>query len=345
MIQNPPSIRKSTYYPNMDLVRYLLALAVIVAHTNAIAGFHIPFPITSFEAVGGFFALSGFLMYPNYVRHNNCLKYLRQRAQRILPPYIFIVVAAAIFLVFISTLSPSQYFSSSGFWVYLGANLSFLNWLHPGLPGVFEGAGYSTSAVNASLWTMKIEWCLYFSVPLFIFLLTRIKRLSKAALALIVIALSIGYRIIFMKLYQESGREIFYILSRQVFGQLSYFYCGMLVYFAKDFFTRHLTWMVVAGIALVWISRTLIIGNIILNPFGITLAVLGISLLPYDIPFLHHRNNVSYEMYLFHFPIIQLSIFFGINQHSAWLEYLYVLAATIALSVIVHIGIERIRKS
>ena len=328
----------------MDLVRYILALAVIVAHTNELTGNHIPFFITSFEAVGGFFALSGFLMYPNYLRHNNFWKYLRQRGRRIIPPYIFIVLLSAIFLVVASTLPAGRYFTSSGFWEYLGANLSFLNWLHPDLPGVFRGSRYVAAAVNGSLWTMKIEWCLYFSVPLFILLLRYLKRISNLTLTAVVILFSIGYRVLFTYIYQKTGVELYNILSRQLMGQFSYFYFGMLVYFIKDFFTRNILWMTLGGIALLLLSRLSVFCSIILNPAAITMLVMAISLMPYTLPALHHRNNVSYEMYLFHFPIIQFGIFLGIAQNNVWIEYLYVLSATILLSIAVHTGMEKMLK-
>lgn len=43
---------------SMGLVRYYLALAVVVAHFNAIFGTELYFPTSSYNAVGGFFALS-----------------------------------------------------------------------------------------------------------------------------------------------------------------------------------------------------------------------------------------------------------------------------------------------
>ncbi|MBD5348450.1 MAG: acyltransferase [Bacteroides sp.] len=335
---------KSTYYHNMDIVRYLLSLAVIVDHTNIVAGYDMPFFISSFEAVGGFFALSGFLMYPNYLRHDNCMGYLGQRARRILPPYIFIVVGAALFLVIASTLTPTEYFTSKGFYAYLAANLSFLNWLHPDLPGVFQGVEFNISAVNASLWTMKIEWCLYFSVPIFIFFLSRIKRLSTISLSVIIIIISILYRLYFSNLYIQTEKEIYHILSRQIFGQLSYFYFGMLIYFLKDIFSRNLLLMGIIGIALVYLSRILDYGSIILNPLGISMTVMAISMIPYSIPLLSSKNNISYEMYLFHFPIIQFGIFLGVHTYNIWIEYLYVLSVTIVLSLLAHFSLEKLIK-
>lgn len=328
----------------MDIVRYFLALAVIIAHTNELAGFDVRFPISSFEAVGGFFALSGFLMYPNYRRHNNFRKYTAQRARRILPPYFFIVIATALLLGFASVLSLPSYYSSGGFWSYLAANLSFLNWLSPSLPGVFSGPEYILPAVNGSLWTMKVEWCLYFSVPIFVFILSRFKRLKHYWLACLTIALSIGYVILFYKLYEITGKTIFSILGRQIFGQLSYFYCGMLIYFNRDFFRKNIYLMFAFGLGLGYLSTFGDYFGMILNPVAISITVLAFSLFPYDLKFLRHKNNVSYEMYLFHFPIVQLSIYWGVNRSGSAVEFTYVLASTLLLSIIVHWVIEKLRR-
>ncbi len=281
-------------------------------------------------------------MYPNYMRHGDPLKYTRQRARRILPPYMFIVIACALGFSLISNLPISNYFRSEGLMAYLGANISFLNWLHPDLPGVFQGDSYVTQAVNGSLWTMKVEWCLYFSVPLFIWVSSSIKQIPRRWMALIVILISIIYRGIFTYLYTSTGNEIYDILRRQIFGQLSFFYTGMLIYFVKDFFIRNIWTILVAGIALkLLLPLTSVTLQIIVEPFAISAIVMALSLLPYDIKWLRHRNNISYEMYLFHFPIIQLGLWLGICSYGIGPLLAYVFIATSVLSLVVHICIER----
>lgn len=330
----------------MDIVRYLLALAVIIAHVNTLAGFDVPFPISSFEGVGGFFALSGFLMYPNYTRHGNFMTYTRQRAQRILPPYFFIIVLSAVTLCVFSTLSVRDYFCSKGLYEYLGANITFLNWLHPGLPGVFEGDGYVNSAVNGSLWTMKVEWCLYFSVPIFVWLLGRIPRVRPQWLAFAIIMLSIAYRYGFNLVYVATGKEIFNILSRQIFGQLAFFYCGMLIWIFRDYFIRYIVWILPLGAVLVFMRdligewSTLAVYTI--DPIAISIFVLSISLFPKDIKILRHKRNISYEMYLFHYPIIQVGVWLGVGALGVWTEFGYVLISTVILSLASNLFVGKI---
>ncbi len=325
----------------MDIMRYLLATVVVIAHINYLTGFNIPFPISSFEGVGGFFAISGFLMYPNYVRHNNLLKYTLQRAKRILPPYFLIVIVSALGLSAISSLGINKYYLSKGLFEYLCANLSFLNWIHPDLPGVFVGPEYITSAVNGSLWTMKVEWCLYFSVPIFVLLLNHLGQAKRSLLALCIIIISIAYRFILSEIYYSTGNEIFNILRRQIFGQLSFFYAGMLIYFIKDYFVKHLYLFLILGIALRILMSISSTCSIIIEPFAISVIVLSLSLLPYDFKLLRHRNNISYEMYLFHFPIIQLAIYIGTTELGVWTTMAFVLGTTVILSLCANIAINR----
>ena len=322
-----------SYYPNLDFIRYLLSIAVIIAHINILAGYDFYFPVTSFEAVGGFFALSGFLMYPNYMRHNNVLRYTRQRARRILPPYFLIVILCAFSFVTISSCSASGYFLSREWWKYLISNLTFLNWLQPSLPGVFEGSEYFEPAVNGSLWTMKVEWCLYFSVPLFVWLLCRLP-FSKKNLCICIILLSIAYRIGFTYLYDLTDKKIYEILARQIFGQLAYFYCGMYIYFCKESIARHYLIVLAAGIILYAISSINWISQCLFNPMAIAAIIMSTGFLPYNINFLNKIPNISYEMYLFHYPFIQLSVYFGLNHGSAIGEFAFVFAATIILSIL-----------
>lgn len=330
------SLPRKAYYPNMDLMRYLLALAVVVGHINYLTGSRIPFVISSVDAVGGFFALSGFLMYPNYMRHRNVLKYAIQRARRIIPPYVFIVLVAAIGLCAVSSLSMSEYYFSGGFWKYLAANLSFLNWLHPSLPGVFGGSRFVDSAVNGSLWTMKVEWCLYFSLPIFVWILSKLHRLDLRWASSGVILISIAYRLLFTHLFNVTGNDLYGILARQVFGQLAYFYCGMFIYFIKDKFCNRLLSWVILGLILYILSGFGDVFHILLNPFAMTILVMAGSLIPRDIAILRHRNNVSYEIYLFHWPVIQLSVWMGISCCAVWVEATFVICFTVVLSLIAH---------
>lgn len=292
---------------NMGLVRYVLSLVVLYDHFRLLSGWESApsLGMSSYHAVGAFFALSGFLVFRSYLNSKSLGDYMERRARRILPPYLTVVLFMALFCCTVSTLTPGEYFTSSGFWKYLGANLTFLNFLHPTLPGVFGDA--IRPAVNGSLWTIKEEWALYLSVPIVAWIIWKTRCRPLVAIGIIYV-LSIAYRYYFDWLYDQTGKEIYEILSRQFVGQLMYFYSGVAVYFVYDEFKKYKAYLAVA-VPLVLISGHYIPAySYVLEPVAITLMTLLTSLCVPSMDFLKRYYNISYEIYLFHFPIIQLIV-------------------------------------
>lgn len=326
-------IRKIDRRNNMDVVRYYLALSVVIAHYNLLTGHSIPWPTSSYSAVGGFFALSGYLIFHSYLKCTDFRSYITARMRRILPPYMFIVVACAAGLVFASDLTPAQYFTDSGLIKYLAANLSFLNFLHPTLPGVFQGQEFVNPAVNGSLWTMKIEWALYLSVPLIYFLYRHFKW-NRTITLIAIIILSVTYRLWFYHLYVTTGNNVYEILSRQFFGQLCYFYTGVLVYFHFDRFIRYKWWIAAVCAIFIIIGKYIPYYNMTLQPFVDAFATLWVSLVGSWGCCISRHDNVSYDMYLFHYPIIQAGVFLGINTLPEPLSFLAVLVMTVIMSAL-----------
>ncbi len=322
---------------NIGAVRYILALAVFIAHYNLLSGHDIPFPVTSYQGVGGFFAISGFLIFKSYHHADgNTMHYLRNRALRILPSYFFIVIAATLALSVVSSLSITDYFRSHATWRYLMANISFLNFLQPSLPGVFDGG--VTNAVNGSLWTMKVEWALYLSVPATAWFILRRGYRPWIVIGIIYI-LSTAYRWGFLALYHHTGVSLYEILSRQFMGQMSFFYAGALLYCYFDRMKKFLP--VIGTIAFAVIVPATIarcdsaIYVIALYPAALSYIVLTLGLLGRWGAAIARLEDCSYEIYLFHYPVIQLLTRIDIfNRDSGCILFLSSLAATWILAYI-----------
>ncbi len=294
---------------NMDALRYLLAFGVILAHINEMAGMHCWWPYHSSASVGGFFALSGFLLFNSFQRRPTWRDYLGRRARRILPPYILVVVLTAIGMAGVSSLMASEYFASTGFWKYLAANLSFLNFLHPDLPGVFKG-----EAVNGALWTMKGEWICYLSIPLIFPIIKRCDRWGWVPLVVLILLSLIGFNV-FHELHSD-------VLAKQFGGLIVYFYCGALFNYFMPWIMRHKWPMLLLALLLIYLGPILSeeIYHRILRAPAITLLVLWLSIVGSWGHHISRHDNVSYDMYLYHMPIIKLAVYFGLTTIlSPWL--------------------------
>ena len=319
----------------MNVVRYCLCFFILATHTFKLSGISMPRMESCIAtAVGCFFTLSGFLMFPPFQKRPTLRHYIRKRALRILPPYIFIVLLCALLLSFTSTLPAREYFTDSGFWKYLAANLSFLNFLHPDLPGVFVGDMFVTNAVNGSLWTMKGEWICYLSEP-FVFML--IKRASGKGGAILggVTAALILIRLLLLCMSEASGSEFYDIIARQFGVVLIYFYIGALLNYYYPLLMRYKWWILAFDLIVIALGDYIPNYHVALQPIATGSLVILVSMVGKWGTRLSRHDNVSYDIYLFHFPIIQLCVLYGLPQKMPHIALLLIVAAaTVILALI-----------
>jgi peptidoglycan/LPS O-acetylase OafA/YrhL len=298
---------------NFDLLRLLLAGTVCLVHVQALSGFSELAPMTRFLSAGvavkAFFVVSGFLIFMSYERSSSLRAYALKRVRRIYPAYFTVVMLCAMGLVAVSSLTVADYFSSA--WVkYVVANLLFLNFLHPTLPGVFDAN--TVPEVNGALWTLKIEVMFYLSVPLFVLLF---RRFSHFSVIVVTYCASVAYLLLMTSLAESTGSESYLRLGRQLPGQLSYFMSGAFFYYFLPLFERKsVHFLVLAAIALVlnsWYPIALF------EPFALATLVAFFGL------FLHLGNfgkygDFSYGVYIVHVPIIQLLLLSGHFSERPW---------------------------
>jgi peptidoglycan/LPS O-acetylase OafA/YrhL len=320
-MSNNPRLRRN----NFDLIRLALAMIVCLVHAAELSEQSVLKPIGLFLssklAVDGFFVISGFLIFMSYERSSSLRSYLSKRAKRIYPAYLAIILLCAFGLLMVSELPAERYFSLA--WLkYLLANLTFLNFFEPALPGVFVDNLLPT--VNGALWTIKIEVMFYCSVPVIVWLARRFGRLP-VLLGLFV--LSSLYSAVLGYLWAQGQNELFVFLEKQLPGQLRYFLVGGLIYYYLPYFERHVKWLVPLAVALyvasVWLPLRL------LEPVALGVAVVFVALYAYLGNFGKY-GDFSYGAYICHFPIIQLLVHFGLFAISPWLG----LAVSVSLTLV-----------
>jgi len=304
---------------NLDCLRLILASIVVLFHISALTKLPAFYALGRYMsphfAVKSFFVISGLLIYRSYSRSSSLTSYLEKRARRIYPAYATIVVLSALVLCTVSTLHPAQYFGS-GFWKYLGANLVFLNFLAPTLPGVF--ASNVAPWVNGALWTLKIEVAFYLFVPVLHYLC---QRFGTTATVATTCALSCMWKYGFAWLaythrppgiqLDDAPRNIYEKLDVQFPAQLVYFIAGVLLLLYFDKLKLH--FLTIAGFAAsVFILDRFLTGEF-LDVFWISGVVFVFGFWRYFGNFSKY-GDFSYGVYIVHWPILQTLVALGAKR-------------------------------
>lgn len=224
----PPLSHKN----NFDLLRFVFAFTVLLVHSYALSReteLHLLARFLSAElAIQGLFIVSGYLVFMSLENSRSVGDYLGKRVRRIYPAYFAVVAGCALLGALVSTSPVAQYFSAD-LARYLAANLVFLNFLEPNLPGVFRGN--PMPEVNGALWTLKIEVMFYAAVPVIGWLAMRLGR-GRTLLALYLLAAA--YVVGMDWLHRRTGSGFWLILQRQLPGQLGFFVAGAACYYYAD---------------------------------------------------------------------------------------------------------------
>ncbi len=289
---------------NFDFLRVIFAFTIAISHFIGLSGITALQHYSSFFntrlAIDGFFIISGFLIAKSFNKSTSLKDYFKRRIKRIIPAYIFIILACALLFSFISSKSFSNYFLSVQFWKYLGANLTFQNYIEPSLPGVFENN--KISAVNGALWTIKVEEAFYILLPIFFWLINK-RKLNFYILSVSVYILSIAYFNYFMNID-------LYRFAKQLPGALSFFMMGIVLYKNYLFFIKWKHHIIIPCVIFFLIEH-FIIKSHFLKPATFGFIVFYIA---YNFKYLNNfgrYGDFTYGIYIYHCPIIQTLFYFG----------------------------------
>lgn len=260
----------------------------------------------------------------SYERSTSNTSYISKRIRRIYPAYFTIVMLCAFGLWVISANGAVDYFSADWF-KYVGANLTFLNFLHPALPGVFEGN--RLPHVNGALWTLKIEVMFYITVPIFVYLFRKLSRIPVMAFTYF---FSIGYMELMELLARHYHSEFLLQLARQLPGQLSYFMAGAFLFYYLSVFERFIGVFAAGAVGVFVFDRFFQLP--LLEPMALAVVVVFFGLFIYVGNF-GKFGDFSYGIYIVHFPMIQLILHLGWFHKSPWQFLIAVLLMTIVVAM------------
>lgn len=318
---------KVTDRNSFDVLRYFFAFSLILVHFCTITDTPQFWFISGGTRVKAFFIITGFLVLYSG-QHSDLKTYAKKRAARILPAYVSCILLCFVLGIIFTDLSLGDFFCSLQPWKYLVSNLLFLNFLEPELPGVFQDN--PATQMNGSLWSMKVEVVFYIVLPVFLWL---IKRFRKEAILVLCYLFSIAYGVVCDVMYERTGNNIFFLLKHQFMGQMIFFLGGSIILLYFDKLNRYYKYLFPLAAVLYLLSN----GNEVLyylEPITFGIVIITIAYHTPHLRFLHGKTNISYGMYLYHFPVIQVLIYYGMHQYNIYLTFVIALAVTLLLSAL-----------
>lgn len=228
-----------------------------------------------------------------------------------------------------SSLPLKEFFTNPETWKYVFWNCIFLNFMHPWLPGCFNG---TSVAVNGALWTIKVEIAFYLLLPILILFLKKLKNLKQVNITLLVLyVLSAIYTVFFQK--YADVLHLPHQLGNQFPAFVTCFVSGMFCLFNWNFICKKINLLVLPSVLI--FAFHYILKTEFLMPFVLSMIVVFVALRTPCLNFIGSRTDFSYPMYLFHFPLIQLLTHYGFYRMNFVLSSFLTFAGTFFISFLV----------
>ncbi len=331
------AIHASSRQNNFDLIRLFAALQVVFFHGVGhlkVPDLSIAVVLKHFPGVPIFFIISGFLISMSWERAPSLRQYLWNRTLRLYPGMWMCLLFSIILFLACGTRPDSL----THFAVWLLAQTTIVQFYNPDFL-----RGFGTVVLNGALWTIPVEIQFYLLLPLLAAVAKRrsavwLGYLATAA-ALMILSPAIG------------GPQPFLVklLGVSLIPWLFYFLTGCvcrLLYERRPelFDEKFLIW---AAAYASWISIGIFFGisEKTARDFNV-LTVILLAMLTISAAFsrpglssaLLRGNDISYGVYLYHIPIINLLLFLHLTGTPA---FLLLLAAAIAAATLSWRLIER----
>lgn len=317
----------------LNFLRLCLAAGVIIWHSFPLTGHNIGFaPARQFMSsisVDGFFAISGFLIAGSWVGRPHLGAFLRARALRILPGFYTCLLFTAL------VLAPVVVFLTGGGRLGLAGELSYIKanalmWISK-----YDIAGSPVAVPyphvwNGSLWTLAWECLCYLGVAaLGLAGVLRHRRLATGAFVLVwLVAVAV--------LVHVPHADNFLITTFARFAPM--FMAGVMIQQWADRIPVRRPLIIAAAIILAGSTVLPDYRLLAALPIAYLLIVAGSFIRS---PRLRLRNDISYGVYVYAFPIQQSLALFGAWKLGIPMFALLGLLFTIPFATASWFGVER----
>lgn len=336
---------------NFDLLRLAAALQVALNHSalhlksnqheGAIFDFSSLFP-----GVPIFFFISGFLISRAFENNPVTREFALNRFLRIYPGLVCCLLVSVL-MVWMTGYFSTVHVSISSLATWLLAQASIGQFYNPDFL-----RNYGVGVLNGSAWTITVELQFYLLVPILYAVLAldhaADARSNRRLLALGVLFL-LANRAYFLGAPRHSD-DLWYKLAGVTFAPWFYmFLIGVLVqwnfHLIRPYVTGRFPWVLLAYCALAWPLSRIVgwgLGND-LNPLffsGLVLLVLAAAFSYAGLSdAVLRRNDISYGVYLYHMPVVNLLLALGLGGTTASLAL--AMAATLLLALFSWLVVEK----
>ena len=298
---------------SFDVISLIAAVWVMLAHTLNYSGVLGNVPdfvgrslLNPGQAVTIMFFVSGYLCFPSLDRSSVLLSFYKKRFWRVIPAFVFVNVGFALLWVVVGQVGLSDITN------YLLRTAKSL---------VSLDAGWTPEGAlnNGSLWTIPVQIQFYLLTPCLAFFLRK-SELHKSILIVI-----IGLVLYFL-FEPISAKNLF--LSKLCFPYLYTYIFGMFCFEYRDR---------IIPIVVHWLPAMLLCYMVMCWLFGfqvplITNHLLMLSTLgtAYAFGKKRIRNEISYEIYLWHMPVFSVVSYMNKSIGCSHLLFVYLLTALIS---------------
>src|ERR1035437_5682937 len=314
---------------NLNLIRLIASLLVTFSHAFILTG-HLkqePFLLLTGDQTFGyiavfiFFVISGLLISRSFDHNSNIYQYIGSRVLRIYPALLSTLLLCALPLgLWLTTLTADSYIRNREVLRYVTDNLLFN--INHRLPGVFDNLVDSNS-VNGSLWTLGFEVYAYLLVILFgglgLLRNKNIFNLSVVGLILLYAKEPVGFLLVPAK------------WDAPIFMPLLGFLFGISVYVNRIWIECKFRYIILAAIIYIVFRHSAL--NVPIYAISIGYLVLAIGFHPKLQLNILMKNDYSYGIYVYSFPIQQVTMSL-LPTLAPWQHFLISLLFVIPLAVV-----------
>lgn len=307
---------------NFDVLRLLLAFLVFFAHWNILTSYdstNLLFHLSGY-AVDAFFIISGFLIFWSFDNDQNKKHFYTKRFFRIFPLYAFLIILQTLFFTIVTETNLFEVLK------YFLANILFLNFLSPTIGQTFNSL--PIDAINGSLWTLKNEIVFYIAVPIIFYFY---KKWGMTILFLLYLS-SVFYMICMDYLGSEK-------LLVQFPAQLRLFITGSILYILINKIDK-IQIFILSLFSILFLIFFPESHFFIFSVYPILLGIIVICIVFYTYS-IKISFDFSYSFYILHFPIIQISLYLGMNPKEPFISFITLFMVIILFSFLSEKYIEK----